>query len=195
MEADRRKNEFLAMLSHELRNPLAPILNSLYVLRQSEGDDPVVVQSRSMIERQVAHLKQLVDDLIDVARVTSGKIQLRKERVKLGDVVSRAVEDVAPKVAERQHTLTTEAAPVPLWLEADPTRLEQVFTNLLTNAAKYTEPGGQLWLNIGASTTRLRSGSATTASASIRRSCLGSSTCSRRPITRSTGPRAAWASG
>jgi PAS domain S-box-containing protein len=149
MEADRRRNEFLAMLSHELRNPLAPILNSLYVLRQSEGDDPVVVQSQSMIERQVAHLKQLVDDLIDVARVTSGKIQLRKERVKLGDLVSRAVENVAPTVAERQHTLTTEAAPVPLWLEADPTRLEQVFTNLLTNAAKYTEPGGQLWLNIG----------------------------------------------
>jgi PAS domain S-box-containing protein len=146
MEADRRKNEFLAMLSHELRNPLAPILNSLYVLRQSETDDPVILQSRSIIERQIVHLKQLVDDLMDVARVTTGKIQLRKERVQLGDIVARAVENVNPKIVERQHTLTTLFASEPIWLDADPTRLEQIFTNLLTNAAKYTEQGGHIWL-------------------------------------------------
>jgi CheY-like chemotaxis protein/nitrogen-specific signal transduction histidine kinase len=147
LEADRRKNEFLAMLSHELRNPLAPILNSLYVLRQSESDDQAVIQSRAMIERQVTHLKRLVDDLIDVARVTSGKVQLRLERVQLGAVVARAVESVGPRVTERHHTLATVLAPEPIWLEADPTRLEQILTNLLTNAAKYTEPGGHLWLN------------------------------------------------
>jgi PAS domain S-box-containing protein len=146
MEADRRKNEFLAMLAHELRNPLAPILNSLYVLRQCEFEDSVVLQSRAMIERQVNHLKHLVDDLIDVARVTSGKIQLRHERVTLLDVVNRAIEDVASRIAERQHRLTTILAPEPIWLVADPNRLEQVLTNLLTNAAKYTEPGGQIWL-------------------------------------------------
>jgi PAS domain S-box-containing protein len=147
LEADRRKNVFIAMLSHELRNPLAPILNSLHVLRQNKTDDPAVTQSRDMIERQIAHMKQLVDDLMDVARVTSGKIQLRTERVQVGDIVVRAIENVGPKVSERQHTLTTVLAPEPIWLEADPIRLEQVLTNLLTNAAKYTEPGGQIWLN------------------------------------------------
>jgi PAS domain S-box-containing protein len=148
LDADRRKNEFIAMLSHELRNPLAPILNSLHILRQSATDDHAVSQSRDMIERQIAHMRQLVDDLMDVARVTSGKIQLRPERVRLGDIVIRAVENVGPKVSERQHTLTTIVAPEPIWLEADPIRLEQVLTNLLTNAAKYTEPGGQIWLNV-----------------------------------------------
>src|SRR4051812_5773786 len=100
IEADRRKNEFLAMLAHELRNPLGPILNSLYVLGQGASEDQAVVQSRAMIERQVGHLKRLVDDLIDVARVTSGKVELRKERVRLGDIVSRAVEAIGPRIAE-----------------------------------------------------------------------------------------------
>jgi PAS domain S-box-containing protein len=148
LEADRRKNEFLAMLSHELRNPLAPILNSLYILGQGESDDPAVVQSRAVIERQVNHLKRLVDDLVDVARVTSGKVQLHRERVLLGDIVARSVENVAPRVSERQHSLETVLAPEPIWLDADPTRLEQILTNLLTNAAKYTEPGGRIWLNL-----------------------------------------------
>jgi PAS domain S-box-containing protein len=148
LEADRRKNEFLAMLSHELRNPLAPIFNSLYVLKQSESDDEAVNQSRAMIERQVTHLKRLVDDLMDVARVTSGKVQLRIERVLLGDIVARAIESVSSRVSERQHSLTTVLAPEPIWLDADPTRIEQVVTNLLTNAAKYTEPGGRISLNL-----------------------------------------------
>ncbi len=146
-EADRRKNEFLAMLSHELRNPLAPILNSLYVMRQAGSHDPAVVRSHATIERQVGHLKQLVDDLVDVARVTSGKILLRKEKVWLGDLVSRSVEDIGHQIVDRQQTLMVLPAAEPIWIDADATRLEQVFINLLSNASKYTEPGGHIWLN------------------------------------------------
>jgi PAS domain S-box-containing protein len=146
LEADRRKNEFLAMLSHELRNPLAPILNSIHVLRQSESQDDAIVQSSTTIERQVIHLKRLVDDLIDVARVTSGKIQIRKDLVRLGEILDRAIEDIEPTLTERQHELTVSIAPEPIWVEADPTRLEQILVNLLSNAAKYTEPGGHIAL-------------------------------------------------
>jgi PAS domain S-box-containing protein len=147
-QADRRKNEFLAMLSHELRNPLAPILNSTYVLRQQiRSDDPIVEQARATIERQVTHLKRMVDDLLDVSRVAMHKVHLRKERVDLSEVIRRAVEDVATSVAERRHDLSVSLDPEPILLEADPTRLEQIVVNLLANAVKYTEPGGSIWLS------------------------------------------------
>jgi PAS domain S-box-containing protein len=147
--ADRRKNEFLAMLSHELRNPLAPILTSLYVLKKQEpAEGTVVEQTRAMIERQVMNLKRLIDDLLDVSRMALNRIQLRKEPVDLLVIAARAVEDVQPLVREREHALTVTTAPGPLMLLGDPIRLEQVILNLLTNAAKFSDPGGKLWLTI-----------------------------------------------
>jgi PAS domain S-box-containing protein len=146
-EVDRRKNDFIAMLSHELRSPLWPVLNSVYLLREHHPtDDPVVVQATATIERQVVHLKRLVDDLLDVARVATHKIQLHEERVVLADVVVQSAADVGELMAERQHELTVTVAPEPIVLEADPVRLRQIIVNLLTNAAKYTDPGGSVWL-------------------------------------------------
>ncbi len=148
-EADRRKNEFLAMLSHELRNPLAPILTSLYVLKkQQPAEGTVAEQTRAMIERQVMNLKRLIDDLLDVSRMALNRIQLQKEPVDLLVVAARAVEDVQTLVREREHELTVTTSPGPLILHADPIRLEQVILNLLTNAAKFSDPGGELWLTI-----------------------------------------------
>ena len=147
-EADRRKNEFLAMLSHELRNPLAPILNSIYILRrQNTAAAPIIEQASATIQRQAMHMKRLVDDLLDVSRITTHKVELRKEQVELAAIVKGAVEDVASLVAQRKHSLTVSLPPGPVRLEADPTRLDQILINLLTNAAKYTEPGGSIWLS------------------------------------------------
>jgi PAS domain S-box-containing protein len=146
-EADRRKNEFLAMLSHELRNPLAPILTSLYILKEHRSADSTVVeQTRAMIERQVMNLKRLVDDLLDASRMALNRIQLHPEPVDLSVIASRAAEDVQPLVQERQHELMLSIAPAPLILMGDAVRLEQAILNLLTNAAKFTNPGGKLWL-------------------------------------------------
>jgi CheY-like chemotaxis protein len=137
------------MLSHELRSPLSPILNSVYLLRrQNVTDDPIVIQARATIERQVMHLKRLVDDLMDMARVATHKVRLHKERVVLTDIVDRAAEDVGDLVAERRHELTVTIASEPSVLEADPVRLRQIIVNLLTNAAKYTDPGGSIWLTV-----------------------------------------------
>jgi signal transduction histidine kinase/response regulator RpfG family c-di-GMP phosphodiesterase len=146
-EADRRKDEFLAMLAHELRNPMAPILNALHLLRE-EGGDPAAEQAREVAERQIRHLARLVDDLLDVSRISSGKIHLRKGRVELGETVARAVETARPLFAARRHVLSVSLPDEPIPLEADATRLEQVLANLLNNAAKYTEPGG--WVVIEA---------------------------------------------
>jgi PAS domain S-box-containing protein len=141
-EADRRKDEFLAMLAHELRNPLAPIRSALQVLRLKFSDeDEDVLRLRVMMERQVAHLVRLVDDLLDVSRITRGKLELRKERLELAAVVERAVESARPLLDERRHRLEVELTE-PVLVEADPARLEQVLANLLNNAAKYTPPGG-----------------------------------------------------
>ena len=149
LESDRRKNEFLAMLSHELRNPLAPILTSLYVLRsQNRTDDPVLQQSHAMIERQVTNLKRLIDDLLDVSRMALNRIELRREILDLSIIVTRAGEDVRPLMLERKHELTVATGPGPLRILADPVRLEQVIESLLTNAAKFTDPGGKIWLTI-----------------------------------------------
>ncbi len=146
-EADRRKNEFLAMLSHELRNPLAPILTSLYILKEQRAiDRSVVEQTRAMIERQVMNLKRLIDDLLDVSRMALNRIQLHLESLDLSLIAAQAAEDVQPLIQERKHELTVTTDPDPLILKGDAVRLEQVVLNLLTNAAKFTDPGGKLWL-------------------------------------------------
>ena len=153
--ADRRKDQFLAMLAHELRNPLAPIRNAVELMRQVETVDPTFQPSREMVERQVKHLARLVDDLLDVSRITQGSIRLRKEVVDLGTIVERAVEGTRSLIESRAHELSVDIPQETIRLEADPTRLEQVISNLLNNAAKYTMPGGQIWV-----TARLEPGEA-----------------------------------
>jgi PAS domain S-box-containing protein len=148
-EADRRKDEFLATLAHELRNPLAPIRNALQILKMPRVDAATVERSRDMMERQVQQLVRLVDDLMDVSRVMQGKIELRRERVELASVVARAVETAQPGIDAQGHRLSVALPPDSLPLEADPVRLVQVVGNLLTNAAKYTERGGHIWLTAG----------------------------------------------
>ncbi|QEL17793.1 PAS domain S-box protein [Limnoglobus roseus] len=145
-DANRRKDEFLATLAHELRNPLAPISNALQILKMPRVEAATVERSRGMMERQVHHLVRLVDDLLDVSRVMRGKIELRRERVELATVVARAVETVQPLVDAQRHELDVRLPPESLPLDADPVRLTQVVGNLLTNAAKYTEPGGRIRL-------------------------------------------------
>jgi PAS domain S-box-containing protein len=142
--AARHKDEFLAMLAHELRNPLAPIRNGLHVLEAAGVTEPVVTQAAGMMARQVNNLVRLVDDLLDVSRITRGRIELRKAVLDLGTAVRRAVETSRPLIDAGGHELTVLLPPEPVYLEADPTRLEQVVSNLLNNAAKYTEPGGHI---------------------------------------------------
>jgi signal transduction histidine kinase len=144
--ADRRKDQFLAMLAHELRNPLAPIRNAVELMRQVETLDPSFQPAREMVERQVKHLARLVDDLLDVSRINQGSIRLRKEIVDLAVVVQRAVETTRPIIDSRGHALAVQLPRERLRLEADPARLQQVISNLLHNAAKYTMPGGRVWL-------------------------------------------------
>ena len=143
-EEGRRKNEFLALLGHELRNPLAPLKNGLQILGGVACEDDRVERIRGMMDRQVRQLTHLVDDLLDVSRISRGLVQLRKERVDLATVVSRAVETTRPAIEERQHDLTVALPRDPVWLDGDPVRLEQILGNLLTNAARYTEPGGRI---------------------------------------------------
>jgi CheY-like chemotaxis protein len=145
-EADRRKDEFLATLAHELRNPLAPISNAVELLRRADGNSTLMEQARSMIERQLALMVRLINDLLDISRITRGKLQLRKERVELATVVLSAVEASRPVIEAQAHQLTLTLPPKPIHLDADPIRLAQVFSNLLINAAKYTEKGGHIWL-------------------------------------------------
>ncbi len=149
--ADRRKDEFLAMLSHELRNPLAPILNAVEVLdRVGPGDEGLTATYRAVIKRQVQHMKRLLDDLLDVSRVSQGKIQLRKEPLELGALLLQAVEVSRPMIVEKRQELSMTLAPQPLPLDADPTRLVQVFANLVNNASKYTDSGGHIALAVAA---------------------------------------------
>jgi PAS domain S-box-containing protein len=144
-EADRRKNEFLAMLAHELRNPLAPIVNAAELLNTESAHDPAVhEQARAIIERQTGQLTRLIDDLLDVARITSGKIKLKMASVTLDSAVRRALETVQPLIARHRHRLTLSLPAEPIWIEADAARLEQVIQNLLQNAAKYTPDDGRI---------------------------------------------------
>jgi signal transduction histidine kinase len=143
-EADRHKDEFLAVLAHELRNPLAPIRNAVEIMRRSSLPDPQLAWSRDVIERQVKHLTRLVDDLLDVSRITRGNINLSRESVQVTTIVARAIETIQPLIAEQRHELSVAVADESLEVEGDLTRLTQVLGNLLNNAAKYTDPGGKL---------------------------------------------------
>jgi len=146
VEADLHKDEFLATLAHELRNPLAPIRNSLHILKSPEADRALADTVWEMMERQVYNMTRLVDDLMDVSRIHWGKIELRSEEVDLASVVRRAVEASMPLIDERRHDLRIELPETPVGLKGDPTRLEQILDNLLNNAAKYTDPGGRIRL-------------------------------------------------
>ena len=143
-EASRHKDDFLAMLAHELRNPLAPIVSAMRVLRLHPEDTQRVQQAREVVERQVGHQARLLDDLLDVSRITRGKIELRKTSVDLAAVVADAVETSRPLIDERGHTLTVQVPERPLHVHGDATRLGQVIANLLNNAAKFTDPGGTI---------------------------------------------------
>ena len=143
-----RKDEFLAMLSHELRNPLAPIANAVHLLRLQPNEPPLQQKARAIIERQVTQLTRLVDDLMEVSRITTGRIRLRLEPVLASGVVERAVETVRPLIDRHRHELAVTLSPQPIWLHADPSRLEQIVVNLLTNAAKYTADGGRIFLSV-----------------------------------------------
>ena len=143
-EEARRKDEFLAMLGHELRNPLAPIRNGISILGHPRTDAATAARIRGMMGRQVEHLVRLVDDLLDMSRIMRGKIGLRKDRIDLRAVVGRAVETARPGIDARGHALTVEIPPDPVWVDGDEVRLTQVVANLLTNAARYTEPGGSI---------------------------------------------------
>ena len=147
-ERDLRKNEFLAMLAHELRNPLAPIRNAVLILQQIPGKDSGVKWASDVIDRQVKQMARLVDDLLDVSRITRGKVQLKTERLDVAAVVSSAVETSRPLIDERRHDLSVILPPAPLWVTADPARLAQVLANLLNNAAKYTPEGGRITLAV-----------------------------------------------
>ena len=154
-DLDRRKDEFLAMLSHELRNPLAPILNAALLLRLHSNrnrlqgiENPILQQSASIIERQVGQLTQIVDELLEVSRITTGRIQLHQESIAVGVVAENAVATVRSLIDQRKHELTVSLPAQAIWVHADAARLEQVVVNLLTNAAKYTDQGGHVWLTV-----------------------------------------------
>jgi PAS domain S-box-containing protein len=143
-EAARRKDEFLATLAHELRNPLAPIRNGLQILKIAQHSGHAIDQARTMMERQLGQMVRLVDDLLDVSRITRNKLELRKENVLLGDVIDDAVVTSRSLIDANRHELTVKLPDKPVLLDADPTRLAQVFANLLNNAARYTPPGGRI---------------------------------------------------
>lgn len=147
-EADRHKSEFLAMLGHELRNPLAAIRNVLWLC---EMENESFEWAKGVVDRQSLQLARLVEDLLDVSRITRGKVTLRKERLDVCEAIARAVEAARPLVTERRHELSVTCPPHSQWVDADPARLEQIVGNLLTNAAKYTEPGGRIWVTVSSS--------------------------------------------
>ena len=147
-EVNRHKDEFLAMLSHELRNPLAPILNAVQLLRLQAGESARQQQALIIIERQVGQLVHLVDALLEVSRISTGTIHLQREQLDMRNIVECGVETVRSLIEQRRHTLDVRLPPAPIWIDGDSTRLEQVVVNLLNNAAKYTDEGGHIWLSI-----------------------------------------------
>ena len=149
VDLNHRKDEFLAMLSHELRSPLAPISNALQLLRlQQDSETELQQQARNIIERQTKQLQHLVDDLLEVSRITTGRLHLRKESVDVSEIIRGAMETAGPIIDQRQHELTLSLPSERICLNADVSRMEQVLVNLLTNAAKYTDEGGHIWLSV-----------------------------------------------
>jgi signal transduction histidine kinase len=147
-QADRAKDEFLAMLGHELRNPLAPMRHAVQVLQLRGPRDPQLVRARDVIDRQIRHMSRLVDDLLDVSRITRGRIELRRTLVDLTTVAELAAESARSVIEARRHDFELSLPHEPVWAEVDVTRVEQVLLNLLSNAAKYTEPGGRVSLSL-----------------------------------------------
>ena len=139
-DADRRKDEFLATLAHELRNPLAPLRNGLQIARLTSKADSPFQRTIDMMDRQLTHLVHLVDDLLDVGRISSGKIELRRDKITLADILASSAEAARTAIDMHGHELLIEPGADELWVEGDFDRLTQIFSNLLTNAAKYTEP-------------------------------------------------------
>ncbi|WP_254511441.1 hybrid sensor histidine kinase/response regulator [Anatilimnocola floriformis] len=146
--ANRSKEEFMALLSHELRSPLSPIRNALSILRQMRTNDPLIEQAGNIIDRQVGVMVKLVDDLLDISRITKGKLRLTKEPVELRAVVNHAAESTRSFIDARKHEFSVSLPTVPIWVDADPARMEQVIVNLLNNAAKYTNTGGLIRLSV-----------------------------------------------
>jgi signal transduction histidine kinase/ActR/RegA family two-component response regulator len=145
-ESDRRKTEFLATLAHELRNPLAPLSSGLQVMRLSASDPAAIERTRGMMERQINHMVHLVDDLLDIARISTGKVDLKKERVDLQTVIASAVETSLPLIEAGRHELSVQVPDEEMFLDVDLTRVAQVVSNLLNNAAKYTPARGRIGL-------------------------------------------------
>ncbi|MGH8193736.1 MAG: response regulator [Woeseiaceae bacterium] len=146
-EASRRKDEFISILGHELRNPLAAMQSGIELLRNSPQQESKLPWARDLLQRQLRHLKRLIDDLLDVSRITSGRVQVQRETLELKTVIDHAIDASRPLITERRHELRVELPEEPLYLDGDPVRLTQVFGNLLTNAAKYTDPGGTIELS------------------------------------------------
>jgi PAS domain S-box-containing protein len=146
--ANRGKEEFMALLSHELRSPLTPILNAVGILQQIRTDDPVIQQAGGIIQRQIRHMVRLVDDLLDISRITKGKLRLTTERVELRAAMNRAADSARPLLDACRHEFSLLLPTEPLWVEGDPGRLEQVAVNLLNNAAKYTDTGGLVRMTV-----------------------------------------------
>jgi signal transduction histidine kinase/ActR/RegA family two-component response regulator len=149
-DADRRKDEFLAMLSHEFRNPLAPIKNAVQLMKKPGVSESMVQWGREVIDRQINHLSRLVDDLLDVSRIVQGKISLQETLLDIGTVIDQAVEASRPIIESRSHMLSVSVPDKPVWVRGDAVRLTQVISNLLNNAAKYTDVGGRIQLNLDA---------------------------------------------
>ncbi|RYD66287.1 MAG: PAS domain S-box protein [Verrucomicrobiaceae bacterium] len=147
-EADRRKDEFLATLAHELRNPLAPVRNALELLNHAGTHSDLSVKARATLDRQVGHMVHLIDDLLDVSRINTGRLVLRRERTDLREAIRHAVDASRVFIDQQRHSLQLDLPVEPVWIDADPVRLTQVFSNLLNNAAKYTDPGGTISLRI-----------------------------------------------
>jgi PAS domain S-box-containing protein len=148
--ADRHKNEFLAMLAHELRNPLAPIRNAVQILRLADADPTMGEWARDMMDRQVRHLTRLIDDLLDMSRLTRGLVRLQRERLDLGQMVRTAVDDRRQVAEDAGLEVTVDVPPGPVWVDGDATRLTQVVGNLLDNAVKFTDRGGRVALRLDA---------------------------------------------
>ncbi len=147
--ANRRKDEFLGMLGHELRSPLASIQNAIYIL-SSQAAEPTRQRTQALIQRQVWHMEKLIEDLLDISRISRGHLRVRFERIDLRAVLGNAIETLESDINERDHRITATLPDAPVWLQGDPCRLEQVFVNLLANASKYTDAGGELAVHLHA---------------------------------------------